>query len=833
MSDIRNFTQYDLEMTTEAVKRSIANHLEYTQGKDEYSVTPMDLYLSAARAVRDRMFDRRSRTKRRYFVEEKKWVYYLSLEFLTGRLLADGALNLDLDQQLGEALGQLGASLEDAQELEWDPGLGNGGLGRLAACFMDSCATLDIPAMGCGIRYEYGIFRQVLVDGAQQERADGWLRYGWPWEVPRVELLYPVQFYGNVEQSVDADGQYHFAWVNTQDVMAMAYDIPVPGHRNDVVNTLRLWSAKATREFDVGRFNEGDYIHAIEAKTETENLSRVLYPADHIEAGRELRLKQEYFLVCATLQDAIRRHLVHYEHVDNLAEQAVFQLNDTHPAIAIPELMRLLMDVYGMGWTRSWAIVSRCFAYTNHTVLPEALETWPVSLIQRVLPRHMQIINEIDDRLRERVRKAMPNDPGAVQRVSIVTDGAWPTVRMAHLAVAGSYSVNGVSALHSRIVVQRVFPDFARLDPDKFQNKTNGITPRRWLRKANPRLAGLITEAIGDGWVTDLAQLERLRPLAEDREFQVRWLAAKRANKERLATFVNNECADFQRVGAVDVESLYDVQIKRMHEYKRQLLNVLHIVSRYLRYQEGIPPEAVPRTFLFAGKAAPSYTMAKRVIQLITHVARVVNGDPAVNAWLRVAFLPNYGVSLAERIVPAADISEQISTAGTEASGTGNMKLSLNGALTVGTLDGANIEIREAVGEENFFTFGLRDEEVQARRAAGYDPKAVAQADAQIKATLDAIGSGLFSPAQPDLFTPILRSLLEEGDRYLVLADFADYLRAHREIDALYRQPAEWARKSILNVAGMGPFSSDTTIRAYARDIWGIAPGRPAGERME
>lgn len=830
MSNIPEFTQYDLEMTADAVKRSISNHLEYTQGKDEYSVTPMDVYISAARALRDRMFDRRSRTKRRYFVQEKKWVYYLSLEFLTGRLLADGALNLDMDQPINEALVQLGTTLEDAQELEWDPGLGNGGLGRLAACFMDSCATLDIPAMGCGIRYEYGIFRQVLVDGAQHERADGWLRYGWPWEVPRMELLYPVHFYGNVEQSMGADGEYHFAWVNTQDVMAMAYDIPVPGHRNDVVNTLRLWSAKATREFDVGRFNEGDYLHAIATKVETENLSRVLYPADHIEAGRELRLKQEYFLVSATMQDAFRRHLLHHKTVDNLAEQAVFQLNDTHPAIAVPELMRLLMDVHGMGWDRAWSIVARCFAYTNHTVLPEALETWPVSLLQRVLPRHMQIIREIDERLRARVRKAMPDDPGAVERVAIITDGAWPTVHMAHLAVAGSFSVNGVSALHSRIVVERVFPDFARLDPEKFQNKTNGITPRRWLRKANPRLAALITEAIGDSWVTDLAQLERLRPIAGDAAFQARWLAAKRANKERLATFVNAQCAEFQQVGAVDVESLYDVQIKRMHEYKRQLLNVLHIISLYLRYREGIPAQAVPRTFLFAGKAAPSYTMAKRVIQLITHVARVINADPAVNAWLRVAFLPDYGVSLAERMVPAADVSEQISTAGTEASGTGNMKLSLNGALTVGTLDGANIEIREAVGAENFFTFGLRDEEVQAMRAAGYNPKSVAQGDPTLTAVLDALGNGLFAPAEPSLFEPIVRSLLEEGDRYLVLADFADYARAHREIDALYRQPAEWARMSILNVAGMGRFSSDTTIRAYARDIWGIEPGRPAGD---
>jgi starch phosphorylase len=829
---LRYLTQYDLAMDKESIKRSFANHVEFTYGKDEYSATRMDFFNSIALSVRDRMCDRWNKTQQAYYNRDAKRVYYLSMEFLIGRLLEDGLVNLGIRQQTREAIGELGISLEELIECEWDAGLGNGGLGRLAACFLDSMATLGIPAMGYGLLYEYGIFKQIIANGAQSESPDNWLRYGNPWQLARPERLYPVRFFGRVQETRDEQGRTRFSWVGTEDVMAMAFDVPVPGYRNEEVNTLRLWAAKSTREFDLHYFNEGNYIQAIQGKNAMENISRVLYPADHVEAGRELRLKQEYFLVSATLQDAVLRHLKNHPTVGNLHEKAVFQLNDTHPALAIPELMRILMDERGMGWEEAWEVSRHCFAYTNHTVLPEALEQWPVAMLEKMLPRHLQIIYEINRRFLERVRLSSPNDEGRVQRVSLIEEHPEKRVRMANLAIEGSFSVNGVSVLHSNILVERIFRDFAELYPDKFNNKTNGITPRRWLLKCNPGLAALISEAIGDGWVTDLSLLERLRPLADDGGFRARWQAVKRANKERLAAHMRKACYPEMGGLAVDPSSLFDVQVKRIHEYKRQLLNALHVVALYLRYRSKPPRDGVPRTFIFSGKAAPSYFMAKLIIRLINAIASVVNQDPAVNRLLKVAFVPNYGVSLAELIIPAADLSEQISTAGTEASGTGNMKLSLNGALTIGTLDGANIEILEATGQENFFTFGLTDEQIQELRGRGYDPKAVYQSDETLRAVLDSIAGNLFCPREPGLFQPIVDSLLRGGDTYLVLADFEDYLRCQERVSAAFGDWSAWNRKSILTVAGMGRFSSDHTILQYAREIWGIEPAprlvRPA-----
>ena len=713
-------------------------------------------------------------------------------------------------------------SLDDLIDCEWDAGLGNGGLGRLAACFLDSMATLGIPAMGHGLLYEYGIFRQLITNGAQSESPDNWLRYGYLWQLPRPERLYPIRFFGHVETTTDARGKPRFNWTGGEELMAMAFDVPVPGYRNDVVNTLRLWAAKSTRDFDLQYFNEGNYIQAVQGKNAMENISRVLYPADHIEAGRELRLKQEYFLVSATLQDATKRHLKFHPSLANLHEKAVFQLNDTHPALAIPEMMRIMLDVNGMEWDEAWEVSRRCFAYTNHTVLPEALEQWPVGLIEKMLPRHMQIIYEINRRFLDVVRLKYPGDEARAQRVSLIQEKPERRVRMANLAIVGSFSVNGVSALHSNILVERLFRDFAENEPGKFNNKTNGITPRRWLQKCNPGLAGLITEAIGDRWQNDLGQLEALRAHARDAAFQTRWQAQKHAGKERLATHIRAAC--YPEIGglAVDPNSLFDVQVKRIHEYKRQLLNALYVVSLYLEYREKPPVNATPRTVIFAGKAAPSYFMAKLIIRLINAIAVVVNQDSKVNRFLNVAFLPNYCVSLAERIVPAADLSEQISTAGTEASGTGNMKLSLNGALTIGTLDGANIEIRDATGPENFFVFGMTDREIQDLLAKGYNPLQVYQSNPTLRGVLDAIAGNLFSPDEPGLFQPLVDSLLRWGDQYLVLADFKDYQRCQGEVSAAFQNKSLWTEKSILTVAGMGCFSSDHTIRQYAAEIWGL-----------
>ena len=810
-------TQQDHGMDVEEIRRSFAGHVEHTQCKDEFSVTMHDFYQALSRATRDRMIDRWNRTQQAYYKRDAKRVYYLSLEFLLGRLLRDGLLNLGMYEAAHEALTPLKIDLDEVLEHEWDAGLGNGGLGRLAACFLDSMATLGLPAMGCGIRYEYGIFRQLIRGGQQVESPDNWLRYGNPWEIPRPEVLYPVRFYGHVAPRTREDGRTVFEWRDTQVVMAMAYDVPVPGYRNDAVNTLRLWAAKASREFDLHNFNRGDYVEAVQEKNATENISRVLYPADQVVQGRELRLKQEYFFVSATLQDALRRHLKVHGTLRNLHEKAVFQLNDTHPALAVPELMRLLVDEHALAWEEAWEVTRHACAYTNHTVLPEALETWPVDLVGRLLPRHLQILYEINARFLAEIRARYPGDEGKVQRMSLFSDRPEQRVRMAHVAIVGSFSVNGVSGLHTQIVRDRIFPDFAALEPDKFNAKTNGITPRRWLLNCNPPLAELISSRIGPGWVRDLRQLEKLLPFADDRAFREAWRAARRGNKVRLAAIVERACGV-----AIDPDSLFDVQVKRIHEYKRQLLNILQTWARYRQLKRGVGRDAPARTVLFGGKAAPAYEVAKRVIRLVNDVAAVVNRDPETNRLLKVVFLPDYRVSLAERIMPAADLSEQISTAGMEASGTGNMKFALNGALTIGTLDGANVEILEAVGPEGLFLFGLDEPGVVALKARGYDPRAYYEADPVLRDALDSLRRGELTPDDPGRYRSLIDALLFRGDTYLLLADFGSYRDAQAAVDEAWQDPEAWTRRSIRTVARMGGFSSDETIARYATEIWGV-----------
>jgi len=801
------------------LQTGFASHLTYSLAKDEYTATPHDRFVSLALTVRDRLIERWIATQQTYYRRDAKRIYYLSLEFLIGRMLGNSLINLGLFDEAHQAIHELGYSLEALREVEPDAGLGNGGLGRLAACLLDSMATLELPAYGYGIRYEYGIFRQHIVDGHQAEAPDTWLRYGNPWEISRPEYLYPVKFYGRVYQYLDAQGMFRSDWVDAQQVMAMAYDTPVPGYRNNTVNTMRLWAAKATREFRLDHFNYGDYERAVVEKNQSENISRVLYPNDHFFVGRELRLRQQYFFVSATLQDVIRRYRKTHDTFSAFASKNAIQLNDTHPAIAIPELMRLLVDVEGLGWEEAWDLTVRTFGYTNHTVLPEALELWPVSLIESVLPRHMQIIYEINHRFLEAVRRRYPGDEERVRRLSLIEEGDEKRIRMAHLAIVGSHSVNGVAALHTRILREDLFKDFYDLWPGKFNNKTNGVTQRRWLRKCNPDLAALISRHIGEDWITDAYALRRLAPLADAPGFQEEWRRVKRENKERLARYIQ----EHNRL-AVDPGSLFDCQVKRIHEYKRQLLNVLHVITLYNRLKADPGGGGVPRTVIFAGKAAPAYYKAKLVIKLVHAVGDAVNADPDVGDRLRVVFLANYGVSLAEKIIPAAELSEQISTAGMEASGTGNMKFALNGALTIGTLDGANLEIEEEVGAENIFIFGLRAEEVTALRRQGYNPWHCYGRDPELKRAIDMIAGGHFSPAEPDLFGPLVHGLLHGGDQHMVLADYAAYVRCQERVSAAYRDPAAWTRMSILNCANMGKFSSDRTALEYAREIWGVSP---------
>ncbi len=799
---------------TEEIKKFFQFHLESYFAKELDNATKLDVYNSFAYTVRDLLIKRWIKTKREYLEKNSKTVCYLSMEFLMGRALVNTLLNLGIYEQSHKGLLELGVNLEELEDVEWDAGLGNGGLGRLAACFLDSLSTLEYPAFGYGIRYEYGIFQQKIQEGYQIELPDNWLRYGNPWEIARPEMIYLVPYYGDVKIFLDKDGRHRYQWQASQTVMAMAYDYLIPGYNNDTVNTLRLWGAKSTREFDFDDFNKGDYIGAVEHKAETENISKVLYPNDMFSKGKELRLKQEFFFSSATLQDIIRRYkMYNSDNFTNFAKHNSIQLNDTHPAIAIAELMRLLIDVEGLSWDKAWNITTKVFSYTNHTVMPEALEKWPIELLGYVLPRHLQIIYEIDRRFLAHVKSLFPDDRAKLDNVAIVKDG---TVRMANLAIVGSHSINGVAELHTEIIKNQIFKDYFQLNPEKFQNKTNGITQRRWLLKCNTQLSELISKSIGNKWTIDLYHLKKLEAFAEDAEFRNKWREIKRLNKEKLSEYIRKEM-DIN----VNLDSIFDCQIKRIHEYKRQLLNVLHTIHLYLEIKDNPNRHFVPRTVILSGKAAPAYYLAKLIIKLTNSLADVVNKDPDVNDKLKVLFLPNYRVSLAEIIIPAADLSEQISTAGMEASGTGNMKFSLNGALTIGTLDGANIEIKEEVGDDNIFIFGMTDEQIKKAKG-NYNPREVYARDLKLKRVIDLLADGYFSRNEPGLFKPIIDSLLFQGDNFFVLADFSSYIECQKLVSEAYLDYETWTRKSIINVANMGKFSSDRTIEEYAKDIWNL-----------
>lgn len=807
-----------------SIKQSFLDRLTYSVGKDPLTATGRDWFFTAAYVARDHMIDRWMETMRSYYVSDVKRVYYFSMEFLMGRTLMNSLLNLGFDQQYRQALNELGIDLEQIREIEHDAALGNGGLGRLAACFLDSMATLDLPGYGYGIRYEYGMFAQRIENGRQIEHPDNWLRYGNPWEFARPEVLYQVKFNGRVVQYADEHDVERHHWVDADDVMAMAFDTPIPGYGTKTVNNMRLWAAKATRDFELRYFNEGNYIKAVEDKNESENLSKVLYPNDTTEMGRELRLKQQYFFVCASLQDVLYRYSKHNDHFDALPDKVAIQLNDTHPSIAIAELMRILVDLHHLEWEHAWSICTRTFAYTNHTLMPEALETWPVPMFGKLLPRHLQIIYEINHRFLKDLMHRFPGEPELLRRMSIIDETGDRRIRMAHLAIVGSHKVNGVAQIHTELMKQTIFSDFERFYPSKIVNMTNGITPRRWLNQANPRLAELISSRIGRGWVKDLSQLKHLIPFADDASFRKEFAGVKHANKEHFVALLK------QKLNIdVNVDSLFDVQIKRIHEYKRQLLNLLHVVTLYNRIRSNPDVDCVPRTVIFGGKAAPGYFIAKLVIKLINDVADIVNNDPQVANRLKVVFVPNYDVSTAEVMIPAADLSEQISTAGTEASGTGNMKLALNGALTIGTLDGANIEIGEEVGEDNIFIFGLTAAEVAKLKVDGYQPWHYYHANTELRTVLDMIASGFFSPDEPDRFKPIVDLLLQQGDHYLLLADYAAYIACQGKVETAYRNQDLWVKRAILNVANMGKFSSDRTIQQYAEQIWDAKPMTPAG----
>jgi starch phosphorylase len=792
-------------------------HLRYTLAKDRFTATDRDRYHALALAVRDRVIGRWLATQETHHRQQVKRLYYLSMEFLIGRLLGSNVISLDLEEACVEVLKQLGLDWIPLRNYEVDAGLGNGGLGRLAACYMDSLSTLKIPAIGYGLRYDYGIFNQRIKNGYQVEEPEPWLKNGYPWEIAHPEFSFEVRFGGRIETRQGSSGS-EWKWVDAKPVVGMPYDLPIVGYGGEAVNTLRLWSCHATEEFDLEDFNRGSYVEAVAAKVQAENLTKVLYPNDNVFEGKELRLRQEYFLVSCSLQDILRRFKADRLDWDQFPQRAFLQLNDTHPSLAIPELMRLLMDENGLRWEEAWELTTACVGYTNHTILPEALEVWPVEMLGRLLPRHLQIIYEINARFLRAVATRYPSDTDRLRRMSLIGEEQGKQVRMAHLAVVGSCSVNGVSAVHTRLLKERVLRDFAEFYPDKFNNKTNGITPRRWLLKCNPPLAALITETIGQGWITDLKQLRRLEPLAADKAFQERFQKAKEANKEALAGYVQSRLS----IG-VSPASMFDVQVKRIHEYKRQLMLALYAIIRFNRLRDDPAADLVPRTIIFGGKAAPGFFMAKLIIKLINQIAEVINNDPIVRERLKVVFIPNYRVSLAERIIPAADLSEQISLAGTEASGTGNMKLQLNGALTIGTLDGANIEIREEVGEENIFIFGLTADQVEQRRGS-YHPWDVYNSDEEIRRALKLIEADFFSMLEPGIFRPILNALLDGGDHYMLLADLRDYIEAQARVDALYRDQPRWLEKAILNVARAGKFSSDRAVQEYAADIWHVKP---------
>jgi len=816
-----------LGMDADALALDIRRYFGNFLGRDKHCRSTHYPYQALALALRDRLMERWKRTRYAYEEQDAKYAYYLSLEFLMGRTLGNTLLNLGLAETATPTLRRLGLDLEELIDVESDAGLGNGGLGRLAACFLDSCATLQLPVMGYGIRYAYGMFRQHVEHCQQVEEPDRWLRDGNPWELERPEHTRRIQYRGHTEHYQDSEGRTHVRWVDSHDVFAVPFDTPIPGYRNDTVNMLRLWSAAATDEFDLGEFNAGSYTESVAAKNAAENITMVLYPNDASENGKELRLRQQYFLASASLQDVLARWVQQHGRdfspsFGKFAEKNCFQLNDTHPSCAVPELMRLLMDEYGLEWEAAWDITSRTMAYTNHTLLPEALEKWPLRLFGQLLPRLLEIIYEINTRFLTLVARRWPGDNHRLARMSLIEEGREPQVRMAYLAIVGSYSVNGVAALHSELLQQGLFRDFHELWPDKFNNKTNGVTQRRWMASANPELARLITATLGDTWVTQLDALRGLIPYADDPDFHQSWQAVKHANKVRLAGLVRHDCqVDF------DPNALFDVQVKRIHEYKRQLLNLLHVIHLYARLKAGEEGDWTPRCVLIGGKAAPGYFMAKRIITLICKVAEMVNGDEQVAGRLKVAFLPNYRVSAMEIIAPGSDLSEQISTAGKEASGTGNMKFMMNGAITIGTLDGANIEIREEVGDENFFLFGLTAKEVEATRPR-YDPNAIIESDPDLRRVMALLESGHFNQFEAGLFDPIIGAIKSPHDPWLVAADFRSYVDAQERAAAAYRDRERWARMSILNTATSGKFSTDRTMREYNAEIWKLTPVAPA-----
>ncbi len=804
--------------SAEALAASLDRYLRYTLGKTRATATKSDIYKAMALAVREFVADGLVESQGRIERAQSKRLYYLSIEFLVGRLFGNNLYNLGLEEMAREAASLMGFDLDQLIDEEYDPALGNGGLGRLAACFLDSLATLDLPGYGYGINYEYGLFKQAIENGVQIERPDHWLIDWSPWEIERPDEQVLVPVYGRVDHAWHPDGEYKPVWRDREIVVGVPYDMPIVGYGGRTVNYLRLYSARSSSDFDIRFFNEGDYIGAVRRQIETETISKVLYPEDSVQAGKELRLVQEYFLVACAIHDIIHRHLAHHDWFDNFAEKNAIQLNDTHPALAVAELMRVLVDDHRLDWETAWGITVEACGYTNHTLLPEALERWPVRLLAKVLPRHLQIIYEINSRFLKQVARRYPGDQARMAAMSLIEEGMDPHVRMAHLAMVGSHAINGVASLHTQLIKTRLAPAFFEYFPDRFHSMTNGVTPRRWLLKANPGLAHLLTEAIGEDWVTDLDQLKRLEGIQNDAGFRDRFRMVKDENKQRLAEVVRQKCHL-----TIDPTAMFDVQAKRIHEYKRQLMNALHLIHLYLTIVEDGRDLIVPRVAMFAGKAAPGYFMAKLIIRLINDIAAVVNEDPKVGDQLKVAFLPNYKVTLAERIIPGADLSEQISTAGYEASGTGNMKFAMNGALTIGTLDGANVEIREEVGAENIFIFGLNADEVAAHQAnATYDPWVPYKRDEKVRRVMDALATGRFSPDEPGRYRPIFDALLHHGDRFFLLADLASYIDAQERVARLRLDPEGWTDMVLRNVAGMGRFSSDRTITEYARDIWGL-----------
>ncbi|HYL92118.1 MAG TPA: glycogen/starch/alpha-glucan phosphorylase [Alphaproteobacteria bacterium] len=804
-----------------ALRQSILRHVRYILARPEPELTAHDLLKPVSLAIHDCLVDRLLQTELRYRAQDSKRLYYLSMEFLMGRWLSDNLCNLRLHEDCNAMLSELGVVLEDVLEIEPDAGLGNGGLGRLAACFLESLATMGMPGFGYGIDYEYGMFKQEIIGGHQRERPDRWKSEGTPFYVERPNDVCAIPLYGHI----DSSGAGH-RWVDHKIVLGVPSDMPVAGYGGASVNYLRLFSARASEDFDIEIFNRGDYLRAVEQRVGSENISRVLYPSDSVLSGRELRLVQEYFLVACSLHDILRHYLAHHDGLDEFPAKVAVQMNDTHPSLCVAELMRLFLDEHHLEWEHAWELTRATLGFTNHTLLPEALERWPVSLIEHVLPRHMEIIFGINERFLKRVAQLSPGDVDKQRRMSIIEEGAEKQVSMTHLAIVGSHAINGVSKLHSELLKQSLLPDFAQMWPERFTNKTNGVAPRRWILKANPGLAALLTRTLGEGWITDLEQVRALEQHSSNPAFQAEFMSVKHRNKQRLAHEV------LRTTGvSIDPQAMLDVQVKRMHEYKRQLLNVMRVIHQYLTVADDGAEIKVPRTYLFAGKAAPGYWAAKQIIKLINNVAQVVNADPKTKGRIKVVFMPDYRVSLAELIMPAADLSQQISTAGMEASGTGNMKLAMNGALTLGTLDGANIEIMEAVGTENIYTFGLTPDEVRHFKEQGnYRPRELYEHDPTLRRVMDSLASDRFCPGEPGLFRWIVDEILDRGDRYFLMADLSSYIHASQRAEEDFIDPPTWASKAILNVARTGFFSSDRTVREYARDIWDIHAVPPSGQ---